>query len=199
MAMAIWGIGMMVAPIMGPSVGGWITDAASWRWNFYINVPIGTLGALMVFRFVEDPAYMRQRRRGKVDYLGILCLFITLGLGEIVLDRGERSDWFQSPWVVYCTLAALSSLVILVFHELHTEEPVIDLSILKDSRFTLPVTLIIFLTFTLYGTAILNPIFMQELMGYTASKAGLAMAPRGLGTMCAMILLGSLARRGTDI
>src|SRR5215468_2254208 len=107
MAMAIWGIGMMVAPIMGPSVGGWITDAASWRWNFYINVPIGTLGALMVFRFVEDPAYMRQRRRGKVDYLGILCLFITLGLGEIVLDRGERADWFQSAWVVWYSIAAL--------------------------------------------------------------------------------------------
>jgi DHA2 family multidrug resistance protein len=199
MAMAVWGVGMMVAPIMGPTVGGWITDAASWRWNFYINVPIGTAAAFMVFRFVDDPPYMRQLRRGRIDFLGILCLVVTLGLGEIVLDRGERADWFQSPWVVYSTAAALISLVVLIWHELHTEDPIVDLGILGDSRFTLPVTLVIFLTFTLYGTAILNPVFLQELLGYTASKAGLVMAPRGIGTMFAMIVLGSMARRGYDI
>jgi MFS transporter, DHA2 family, multidrug resistance protein len=199
MAMAVWGVGMMVAPIMGPTVGGWITDAATWRWNFYINVPIGTAAAFMVARFVDDPPYMRERRRGRIDFLGILCLIVTLGLGEIVLDRGERADWFQSPWVVYSTAAALISLVVLVWHELHTEDPIVDLGILGDSRFTLPVTLVIFLTFTLYGTAILNPVFLQELLGYTASKAGLVMAPRGIGTMIAMVVLGTMARRGYDI
>jgi DHA2 family multidrug resistance protein len=199
MAMAVWGVGMMVAPIMGPTVGGWITDAATWRWNFYINVPIGTAAAFMVARFVDDPPYMRQLRRGRIDFLGILCLVVTLGLGEIVLDRGERADWFQSPWVVYSTAAALISLVVLVWHELHTEDPIVDLRILGDGRFTLPVTLVIFLTFTLYGTAILNPVFLQELLGYTASKAGLVMAPRGIGTMLAMVVLGWMARRGYDI
>src|SRR5215469_5834744 len=199
MAMAVWGIGMMVAPIMGPTIGGWITDAWSWRWNFYINVPIGTMAAFMVTRFVDDPAYMREKRKGRIDFLGIACLFITLGLGEIVLDRGERADWFHSPWVVYCTATALISLVVLVYHELQTEDPVIDLSILENMNFTLPVTLVIFLTFTLYGTAILNPVFLQETLGYTASKAGLVMAPRGFGTMFAMIVLGSIARRGGDI
>ena len=198
MAMAVWGIGMMVAPIMGPTIGGWITDAWSWRWNFYINVPIGTMAAFMVTRFVDDPAYMREKRKGRIDFLGIACLFITLGLGEIVLDRGERADWFHSPWVVYCTATALISLVVLVYHELQTEDPVIDLSILENMNFTLPVTLVIFLTFTLYGTAILNPVFLQEVLGYTASKAGLIMAPRGFGTMFAMIILGSLARHGID-
>jgi MFS transporter, DHA2 family, multidrug resistance protein len=198
MAMAIWGIGMMVAPIMGPTVGGWITDAWTWRWNFYINVPIGTLAAFMVMRFVEDPDYMRQRRRGKIDYIGILCLVVMLGLGEIVLDRGERADWFQSPWVVWYTFAALSALVVLIYHEPRTPDPVIDLSILRDSRFFLPVSLVIFLTFTLYGTAILNPVFLQELLGYTAAKAGLVMAPRGMGTMLSMVLLGFIARRGLD-
>ena len=198
MAMAIWGVGMMVAPIMGPTIGGWITDAWSWRWNFYINVPIGTMAAFMVWRFVDDPSYMRERRRGKVDFIGIFCLIVMLGLGEIVLDRGERADWFQTGWVCWYTAAAISALIVLVYHESRTEDPVIDLSILKDMRFTLPVTLVIFLTFTLYGTAILNPIFLQELLGYTASKAGVAMAPRGIGTMFAMILLGVLARRGVD-
>jgi MFS transporter, DHA2 family, multidrug resistance protein len=200
MAMAVWGVGMMVAPIMGPSVGGWITDALSWRWNFYINVPIGTLGVFMVSRFVEDPPYMRNLKRGaKVDYLGILFLIVALGLGEIILDRGERADWFHSPWVVYCTALVLSAMVMLVWHELRFSEPIVDLRILQKASFSIPVTLIIFLTFTLYGTAILNPIFLQELLGYTASMAGWVMAPRGLGTMVAMILLGSLARRGVDI
>jgi DHA2 family multidrug resistance protein len=199
MAMAVWGVGMMVAPIMGPTVGGWITDAATWRWNFYINVPIGTAAAFMVARFVDDPPYMRERRRGRIDFLGILCLVVTLGLGEIVLDRGERADWFQSSWVVYSTVAAVIALVVLIWHELTTEDPIVDLSILSDARFTLPVTLVIFLTFTLYGTAILNPVFLQELLGYTASKAGLVMAPRGIGTMFAMVLLGWMARRGYDI
>src|SRR5713226_1131160 len=199
MAMAVWGIGMMVAPIMGPTIGGWITDAWSWRWNFYINVPIGTLAAFMVYRFVDDPPYMKVLRRGRVDFLGILCLFVTLGLGEIVLDRGERADWFHSPWVVYCTATAIISLMVLIYHELNTEDPVVDLQILENMNFTLPVTLVIFLTFTLYGTAILNPVFLQEVLGYTASKAGLVMAPRGFGTMFAMIVLGSIARRGGDI
>src|SRR5579885_3126493 len=167
MAMAVWGIGMMVA-------------------------------AIMVMRFVDDPPYMRERRRGRIDFLGILCLFITLGLGEIVLDRGERADWFQSAWVCWYTAAAIGALIVLIFHESRTQDPVVDLSILKDSRFTLPVTLVIFLTFTLYGTGILNPIFLQELLGYTASKAGIVMAPRGVGTMFSMLILGSLARRGVD-
>jgi DHA2 family multidrug resistance protein len=199
LAMAVWGLGIMVAPIMGPTIGGWITDAWSWRWNFYINVPIGTAGAFMVYRFVEDPSYIRQLRlKAGVDYLGIIALVVAFGLGEIVLDRGERADWFAAPWVWYCTIISASALVFLVYHEWYSAEPVVDVRILTNRDFTLPITLVIFLTFTLYGTAILNPIFLQELLGYTASKAGLVMAPRGFGTMFSMIVLGVLARRGTD-
>ena len=198
MSMAVWGIGMMVAPIMGPTIGGLITDAWSWRWNFYINVPIGSMAMFMVWRFVDDPAYMRQHRYGKIDYLGIACLVISLGLGEIVLDRGERADWFESAWVIYCTALAISAMVLLIYHESRTDSPVIDLTILENMNFTVPVTLVIFLTFTLYGTGILNPIFLQEVLGYTASKAGVIMAPRGFGTMFSMIILGTVARRGFD-
>jgi DHA2 family multidrug resistance protein len=199
MAMAVWGIGMMVAPIMGPTIGGYITDAWSWRWNFYINVPIGGLGIFMAYRFLEDPPYMRVHKKGtRIDWVGILCLVISLGVGEIVLERGERSDWFQAPWVCYSTFIAVSALVLLIYNELKISDPIVDLTILANRNFTLPVTLVIFLTFTLYGTGILNPIFLQELLGYTASKAGLVMAPRGFGTMFAMLILGSLARRGFD-
>jgi MFS transporter, DHA2 family, multidrug resistance protein len=138
------------------------------------------------------------RKGGRIDWIGILCLVVALGVGEIVLERGERSDWFQAPWVCYSSLLALSALGLLIYNELRVNDPIVDLTILADRRFTLPVTLVIFLTFTMYGTGILNPIFLQELLGYTASKAGLAMAPRGFGTMFSMIVLGSLARRGFD-
>ena len=97
LAMAMWGVGLMVAPIMGPTLGGWITDNWNWRWNFYINLPIGAAALLMVYTFVHDPAYLRQRRAkgGRVDYIGIVCLVLGLGLMEIVLDRGQRADWFN--------------------------------------------------------------------------------------------------------
>src|SRR5579863_2537642 len=199
MAMAIWGMGMMVAPIMGPTVGGWITDTLSWRWNFYINVPIGTVGAFMVARFVDDPSYLRQLRKdAPIDWIGIACLITGLGLFELVLDHGERADWFHSPWVNYCTILAIAAFAMLIFQELRTPEPVVHLRMLGDRMFTLPVSLVILLTFTMYGTAILNPIFLQELLGYDASKAGMIMAPRGFGTMFAMLILGTIARRGVD-
>ncbi len=200
MAMATWGVGLMVAPIMGPTLGGWITDNWSWRWNFYINVPLGILAALMVYTFVHDPAYLRQRRAagGRVDYLGIVFLAGGLGLSQIVLDRGQRADWFESPWVVWATLFAAALLIALVIHELRFSEPILDLRILKNSQFTLAVALVVVMSFVLFGTGLLNPIFLQELMGYTAWQAGLVMAPRGLGTMVAMFALGQLARAGWD-
>src|SRR5579883_3531798 len=100
LAMALWGVGLMVAPIAGPTLGGWITDNWSWRWNFYINVPIGALAFVMVSAFVHDPAFMRERRArgGRVDYLGIVLLGLSLGILKIVLDRGERADWLKGPW-----------------------------------------------------------------------------------------------------
>src|SRR5208282_5084385 len=133
MAMATWGVGLMVAPIMGPTLGGWITDNWSWRWNFYINIPVGLLAALMVYVFVHDPAYLRERRAqgGKVDYLGIVYLALGLGLLQIMLDRGQRSDWFNSSWVVWATLFAGLSLFALIFHELRFPAPILDLRIMK--------------------------------------------------------------------
>src|SRR5262249_39489168 len=112
---------------------------------------------------------------GRIDWVGILCLVIALGVGEIVIERGERSDWFQARWVIYSTIAALSALALLIYTELTVEDPIIDLSILSNRRFTVPMCMVVFLSFTMYGTNVLNPIFMQELLGYTAAKAGMVM------------------------
>ena len=200
MAMAMWGVGLMVAPIAGPTLGGWITDNLNWRWNFYINVPIGALAFAMVSTFVHDPTYMSAHRAkgGKVDYLGIALLVLSLGLMQIVLDRGQRADWFASRWVIWTTALSAIFTVALIVRELRFSEPIIDLRIFKQSSFTLAVALVVSMSFTLYGTGLLNPIFLQELLGYTAMKAGLVMAPRGLGTMFSMLMVGQLARRRHD-
>ena len=200
LAMATWGMGLMVAPIMGPTLGGWITDNWNWRWNFFINLPIGAAAFLMVWTFVHDPAYLRRRREkgGKTDYTGIILLVVGLGLAQLVLDRGQRADWFSSPWVVYCTIIAALAIIGFTINELRTPEPILDLSILGIPVFTMSVMLMVAMSFALFGTGLLNPIFLQELMGYSAWKAGLVLAPRGLGTMAAMLIVGQLARYRYD-
>jgi MFS transporter, DHA2 family, multidrug resistance protein len=200
LGMAMWGVGMMVAPILGPTLGGWITDNWNWRWNFYINIPIGAIAFVMVSIFVHDPPHFKDHRArsDKVDYLGIVLLVLSLGLLQIVLDRGQRSDWFTAPWVVWGTVVSVAALIFLIVHELRSREPIIELHILKLRLFSIAVTLVVVLSFVLWGTGILNPIFLQELMGYTAWRAGLVMVPRAMGAMTAMLIAGQVARAGYD-
>jgi MFS transporter, DHA2 family, multidrug resistance protein len=200
MAMALWGVGLMVAPILGPTVGGWITDNWNWRWNFYINIPIGFIAFAMVSAFVHDPSYMRQSRvqKGRVDYLGILLLILSLGVLQIVLDRGQRADWFNSPWVVYATVLSGLAFVGLAVRELHFSAPILDLRILKLRIFDAALAVTVIFSAVLFGTLLLSPVFLQELLGYNAWKAGLVQAPRGIGSMASMMLVGNLARFGVD-
>jgi DHA2 family multidrug resistance protein len=194
MAMAMWGIGLMVAPILGPTLGGWITDNWNWRWNFYINVPLGTLAFVMVSVFVHDPHYLQRRQGGGVDYLGLALLVLWLGLMQIVADRGQRADWFAAPWVVWSSVISGLSMVLLIFRELHFKTPILDLHILKKPIFSIAVSLMIVHSFLLFGTGLLLPVFLQEFMGYTAWKAGLAMCPRAMGGMMSMLFVGQIAR-----
>src|SRR5512146_2829816 len=163
LAMATWGVGLMVAPIMGPTLGGWITDNWNWRWNFYINVPIGIVAFLMVSAFVHDPVFLRQHRErgGKVDYVGIACLVVGLGAMQIVLDRGQRADWFAASWVVWTTVISASALIILAINELLITDPILDLRILKIKVFSVGLVLIVAMSSVLYGTGLLMPIFLQ--------------------------------------
>ena len=197
LAMAMWGVGLMLAPIMGPTLGGWITVNYNWRWNFYINVPTGTLAALMVYLFVHDPSYLKRAAR-RTDYLGIICLTFGLGLLQIVLDRGQRSDWFSAPWVWWFAAGAAVALTVLAFHEMRFPDPILDLRMFLISDFTLSVTLITLLVTVLYGVNLMNPLFLQELLGYDAWRAGLAVAPRGLGVAISMFAVGQLSRLGYD-
>jgi MFS transporter, DHA2 family, multidrug resistance protein len=199
LAMAVWGIGLMVAPIMGPTLGGYITDNFNWRWNFYINVPVGIGAAFMVSTFVHDPSYLKKLKgQGRADWLGIVCLVLALGLGEIVMDRGDRADWFASAWVWYFSLIAGGAFILLIWHEWRTPEPIVQVRILQNRNFSVPTILLILMTFTAYGMQILNPAFLQDLLGYSAARAGMVMAPRGIGLLASMFLLGGIAKRGYD-
>jgi DHA2 family multidrug resistance protein len=198
MAMATWGVGMLFMPILGPTLGGWITDNWNWRWNFYINLPLGTLAFLMVSTFVHDPQYLQRREGGRVDYLGLILLVLWLGLMQIVADRGQRSDWFAASWVVWASVISGLAMLVLIFRELRFKTPILDLRILKKPLFSISVCLTIVHSFLLFGTGLLTPIFLQEFMGYSAWKAGLVMFPRSVGGITSMIIIGQIARAGYD-
>src|SRR5580692_3794867 len=196
LAMTTFGIGMMAAPVIGPTLGGWITETWSWRWNFYINVPTGAFAALMVYAYVLDPGYLREQRgSGKVDYAGIILIAAALGLFQIVLGRGGHDGWFAASWVRYgATLSALS-MVALVVHELRFPEPIVDLRIFGIPRFSTAVVLISLQGLALWTVNLLNPLFLENVLHYDAWRAGLAVAPRGLGVVVALLAVGQLSRR----
>ena len=181
MAMAMWGLGIIMAPILGPSLGGYITDRLNWRWNFYINVPIGILCMMMVGLFVHDPTYLKRARRKYVDYWGIVLLVLSIGLMQIVLNRGQRADWFASPWVRYFTVTSILCFILMAWRELRFPEPIIELRTLKTTAFTLSVVVMTMMVMTIYAINLLNPLFFEDLLGYTAWNAGLAVLPRGIG------------------
>jgi MFS transporter, DHA2 family, multidrug resistance protein len=200
LAMSVWGMGLLTSPMLGPTLGGWITYNWSWRWNFYINLPIGIFAAIMVMIFVHDPEHIRKSQAGarRIDYLGITYLALGLGLLQIVLDRGQRADWFNSAWVCIFTTVAVVALVLLVYRELDFPEPIVDLRILAIPLFDVSVVLILIMMLVVFGMNLLNPLFFQELLGYSPWKSGIAVLPRGFGTLAGMFFIGQLSRRAVD-
>jgi DHA2 family multidrug resistance protein len=196
LAMTTFGIGMMAAPVIGPTLGGWITETWSWRWNFYINVPTGAFAALMVYAYVHDPGYLRaQRGTGRVDYAGIILIVAALGLFEIVLGRGGHDGWFAAPWVRYGAVLSALSMVVLVIHELRFPEPIVDLRLFRIVGFSIAVVLISLQGLALWTVNLMNPLFLENVLHYDALRAGLAVAPRGLGVVIALLVVGQLSRR----
>jgi DHA2 family multidrug resistance protein len=193
-AMGFWGLGIVVAPILGPVLGGWLTDTYSWRWVFYINIPIGIASIVMTKLYIFDPPYLRAQSRG-VDYWGIGMLVVGIGALQIVLDKGQQEDWFASRFIVGLTIVSAVGLVALVIHQLTTENPIVNLRVFKERSYAVGVFLMTIVGFVLYGSMVLLPIMLQTLLGYPPLQAGLALAPRGLGSFVMMPVTGILTGR----
>ncbi len=193
-AMAAFGIGILLAPILGPTLGGWITDNYSWRWIFYLNVPVGVLSLTMISRFVFDPHYIRHDG-GRVDLWGIGFLALGFGSLQVVLDTGQRKDWFSSDYIRFFAVVCVASLVARVVRELMAKDPVVDLRALTNRSFATGVFLITQLGFVLYASLVLLPIYLQTLLGYPAYDAGLALSPRGVGSLLMMPVVGHLTSK----
>jgi DHA2 family multidrug resistance protein len=188
-AMGFWGLGIVVAPLLGPVLGGWLTDSYSWRWVFYINVPIGVASLIMTRLFVFDPSYIR-RTSSRIDYWGIGMLALGIGALQVVLDKGQEKDWFGTTWITAVMIVAVVALGSFLIHELRVPEPVVNLRVFKNRTYSTGVFLMSMLGVGLYGTTVLIPLILQTLLGYPALRAGIAMAPRGLGSFIAMPVVG---------
>jgi len=193
-AMAAYGVGILLAPILGPTLGGWITDNYTWRWIFYLNLPVGLFSIAMISRFVFDPHYIR-RSAGSIDVWGISLLALGFGTLQVVLDTGQKKDWFSSNYIRFFGIVCVVSLISLVIRELTTREPIVDLRALKNRSFAAGVFLITQLGFVLYASLVLLPIYLQTLLGYTAYDSGLALSPRGIGSLATMPLSGYLTSK----
>ena len=196
MAFAIYGIAVVTAPAIGPTLGGWITDNFTWRWIFFINIPVGIVSLFLTSFLLEDPPYLVQERMRRlktklnVDYWGIIFIALGLGFLQVVLDKGERDDWWSSPFIRGCTIISLGSIIFAVYWEFKVKDPVVDLSLLKDRNFGVAAFLMFNLGVVLLGSTVLIPQFLQTVMGYSATQAGAAISWGGLLVMCMLPFVG---------
>ena len=195
LAMAVYGFGVVVAPVLGPTLGGWLTDTYSWRWAFYINIPIGIFAIMMIMRFVHDPEYIKQAKPGKLDTIGFGLLAIWLGALQIVLDKGQEDDWFGAIWIRWAVAILIITFIAFIIREFSHSKPLVDLRVFRHRNFAIGTLLIGLFGATIYGLVTLLPLFYQELLGYTAFNAGWAVSPRGIGAICAMPILGVLTSK----
>ena len=181
MAMGIYGVGIVVAPALGPTLGGWLTDTYSWPWIFYVNVPIGIVNLLLVQRYIFDPPYF-ARQKGRIDWTGLTLMAVGLGALQLMLEKGEDKDWFSSSFIVWLTVLAVIGLTLFVWRELTADRPAVDLKILRNVQFASGTALGAVLGMGMMGTLFLLPMFLQNLLGLTATSSGVAMIPRSLAS-----------------
>jgi DHA2 family multidrug resistance protein len=193
LAMAVWGIGFMMGPIIGPTLGGYIADNWSWRWIFYINLPVGLLGFFMASAFLFDPPYLRKPAR--VDWPGLVLMVLGFGCLQLMLDRGEREDWFDSSLIVALAVIAGVALVGFLARELMAKDPILDLRVFTDRNFAFGASFIALIGLGMFSSMVLLALYSQKLLGYDALTSGLVLAPGGLGNMFSLILCGRLVTR----
>jgi DHA2 family multidrug resistance protein len=195
MALAVFALGVVVAPVLGPTLGGYLTDTYSWRWAFYINIPIGIFAIFMILRFVEDPPYIKNAKPGRIDAIGLGMLAVWLGCLQIILDKGQEDDWFGATWIRWTAALLLISFVAFLVRELTHDKPLVDLRVFRHRNFLFGCILIAIFGGVLYGLITLLPLFYQELLGYTAYAAGWAVSPRGVGAIMALPIIGILTSK----
>ncbi len=195
MAMAAYGLGIVVAPVLGPTLGGWLTDTFSWRYAFYINIPVGILAVVLISRFVHDPPYIRNAKVGPFDNLGFGLLIVWTGCLQVVLDKGQEDDWFGAIWVRWAVAALILALVGWIWHSWHKSQGLVDLHVLRNRNFRTGCFLIALLGMCIYITIAILPLYYQEVLGYTAFTAGLVVGPRGIGSFIGSPVIGILGSR----
>src|SRR5499427_193735 len=192
LAMAVWGLGFILGPILGPTVGGYLADEWSWRWIFYINLPVGIVGFFLASVFLFDPPYLR--RAARIDWWGLGLMVAGFGCLQLVLDRGEREDWFASRTIVAMTIVAVCALIALLIRELMTREPILDLTVFADRNCATGATLSMIIGFGTFSGMLLVAVFTQKLLGYDAWTSGLVLAPGGLGNIFSLFASGLVTR-----
>jgi len=194
-AMAAYGVGIVVAPVIGPTLGGWITDSYTWRWIFYINLPVGLLALFMANLYIWDPPYLRHTRKVAIDAIGFGLMAIWLGALQLVLDKGQEADWFGAAWIRWVTALSIAAFLGFVARELIHRDPIVQLRVLSNRNFLFGTLIAGLYGVALYGVTALLPLFLQTVIGYSALDSGLAVSPRGLGSLIAMIVVGMLSNR----
>jgi DHA2 family multidrug resistance protein len=194
MATALFGLGAVVGPTVGPTIGGFIVDNSSWEYIFYVNIPVGAIAAFLVSMFVrESPKFAKGK---PIDWWGILLLAIGVGSLQVVLEKGETEDWFQTPYIALLTVTTIMAVIGFIWRELSTDHPVVDFRILKDRSFAVGIVTSFALGFALYGSVFIFPVFCQNLLGFTAKQTGLIMLPSGVATILLMPFVGTMLKKG---
>ena len=194
-ALGLYAMGVVLAPVIGPAFGGFLTDAISWRWAFYINIPIGLLAILLQSRFLEDPPYIRNAKPGKLDGVGLGLLGIFIACMQYVLDRGQEDDWFGSIGIRWAFVVAVAGMITFIVWELIHPRPLANLRALANRNLALGCVLIFMVGAAIYSLTTVLPVFYQTLMGYNATNAGITVSPRGFGSIVAAIVVGILIAR----
>jgi DHA2 family multidrug resistance protein len=194
MAMGMYGFGVVLGPAFGPTLGGWLTDNFTWRWIFFINIPLGILNLVLISRFLHDPPYLK-REKGKIDFQGVGFLVLGLGALQLMLEKGETKDWFQSNFIVCLALVSFAAMVLFIWRELTIDRPAVDLRVLKNIPFASGTLLVGVLGLGQYAALFILPMFLQQLLGYPALDSGLLLLPRGLCMALVMPVAGKMYNR----
>lgn len=194
-AMAVWGMAVVVAPVLGPLLGGWITYDYSWPWAFFINIPVGVVAIWMIHHFISDPAYVHDAKPGKIDAIGFGFLTLWLATQQIVLDKGQDDDWFSALWIRWFTVISVVALIAFVIWEMKTDSPIVNLRILKNRNFRTGCVLAVFVGVIIYSPTTLLPTFLQNLLSYSSLQSGMAQYTRGIGSVLVLPFVGMLSAK----